>query len=149
MDSKSPKNITHHGKNIKRLRSFMGMNQNELAKKMNSNQNKISFIENSKELDDGTLEKVSQALGVPVDLIKKLDSEAFISQITNNTFTPQDRSQANAIGHLQNQENIYESGNVDKISELYERIIDLTQRITIQQLEIESLQDRLRQKENR
>ncbi|NDV69687.1 helix-turn-helix domain-containing protein [Dysgonomonas sp. 25] len=85
MDTAKENNSKHHGENIRKIRRIIGLNQYDLADKMNTNQQFVSRMESKEELDEETLQKVSKALGVPVELIKEYDHESTIQNFFNNT----------------------------------------------------------------
>ncbi len=86
MDRIKYESNTHHGNNIKRLRRILDLERQELANKMGINQRTLFDIENKEKLEDKTLEKAAQALGIPVEMIKKLENDGVYNIITNNTF---------------------------------------------------------------
>ena len=61
------------GRNIGRMREMLGIKQDVVADKLGLSQQKISKIEQSETVDDDTLEKVAEALGVTKDAIQNFD----------------------------------------------------------------------------
>ncbi len=80
------KENVHLGRNVKRLREFLGIKQDALAFELNVTQQTVSLIEQKETIDDGLLEQISKVLKVPVDAIKNYDEEKAINVISNNTF---------------------------------------------------------------
>lgn len=146
MSAKTQKNNTHHGWNVRRVRGFLGFTQEDLAEKMNSNQNKVSAIENSNELDEATLAQVSKALSVPVELLKNLNSDSVLNHSHDNALTPNDQAQANAIAYLGEQENIYQDSHLDKMMELFERIVKLNEENALLKQEVKMLKKQMNKK---
>ncbi|TWP28925.1 XRE family transcriptional regulator [Apibacter muscae] len=103
----------HQGRNIKRLREMLGIKQESLAFDLGVTQSTVSDYEQKEQLEDKILEKVSQALKVPVEAIKNMNEETTNNYI--NTF-------------YENKGDGFFSNNctfnpLDKVVELYERMI--------------------------
>ncbi|TWP30834.1 XRE family transcriptional regulator [Apibacter muscae] len=107
----APKKV-HQGRNIKRLREMLGIKQESLALDLGVTQSTVSDYEQKEQLEDKILEKVSQALKVPVEAIKNMNDEATINYI--NTFNDKVES-FNSYNCTFNP--------LDKVVELYERMI--------------------------
>ena len=105
---------THVGKKIVRIRELKGMKQETLANKMGVSQQTISRIEKSETLDKEKLKQVADALGISVEAIENFSEENAIFNIQNNY-----DSSTNNIN--------YQSNPVDKIVELYERLLKTEQ----------------------
>ena len=99
------KNITnrrHIGRNIQRIRVYLGMKQEALA------------VEKEPEIEEGLLNQLASALGISAEVIKDFDVEKAIYNINNirdNTFEQGSTSIAQQFNP------------VDKIIELYERLL--------------------------
>lgn len=77
----NPENTSnHHGQNIAKFRALLGINQEELGKKMNMSQAQISKYEQMEIIDDVTLGKFSAALGVPIQVLKSYDHEGTVNK---------------------------------------------------------------------
>lgn len=113
MDIKAPS--MHIGRKISRIRELRGMKQEVLASELGMSQQAVSRIEQSEEVEEGTLEKIAKALQVPVEAIKNFNEEAVLNVISN-TFTSNDSSTLNAI-------NMPSFNPIDKVVELYERLL--------------------------
>ncbi len=111
------KNITnrrHIGRNIQRIRVYLGMKQEALAADLGVSQNIISKIEKEPEIEEGLLNQLASALGISAEVIKDFDVEKAIYNINNirdNTFEQGSTSIAQQFNP------------VDKIIELYERLL--------------------------
>ena len=111
------KNITnrrHIGRNIQRIRVYLGMNQEALVADLGVSQNIISKIEKEPEIEEGLLNQLASALGISAEVIKDFDVEKAIYNINNirdNTFEQGSTSIAQQFNP------------VDKIIELYERLL--------------------------
>jgi transcriptional regulator with XRE-family HTH domain len=104
----------HIGRNVQRVRVYMGVKQEALANDLGISQNTISKIEQQEEIDDNLLSKIAGALGVSSEVIKDFDLEKVIYNINNirdNTF----QEGATSIAQQFNP--------VEKIVELYERLL--------------------------
>jgi transcriptional regulator with XRE-family HTH domain len=107
---------SHIGRKISRIRELRGMKQEALAQALGVSQQTISNIENSEEVEEKTLVKVAEVLGVSVEGLKNFNEETILNIISNN-FTSNDSSTLNAI-------NVQPTFNtIDKIVELYERLV--------------------------
>ena len=111
------KNITnrrHIGRNIQRIRVYLGMKQEALAADLGVSQNIISKIEKEPEIEEGLLNQLASALGISAEVIKDFDVEKAIYNINNirdNTFEQGSTSIAQQFNP------------VDRIIELYERLL--------------------------
>ena len=78
------KNITnrrHIGRNIQRIRVYLGMKQEALAADLGVSQNVISKIEKESEIEEGLLNKIASVLGISAEVIKDFDVERAICNI--------------------------------------------------------------------
>ena len=108
----------HHGKNIKRFRDILGVNQDDLAVKLNLTQQAISRLEQKEAIDEETLTTVADALKIPIEAIKNMTDEGAINIIAN-TFNSYDTSVGNQSNHH------CAFNPIEKIVELYERMLEL------------------------
>lgn len=123
----------HQGRNIKRFRDILGVKQEALAAKLDMTQQAFSKLEQKEQIDEKTLNKVAEALQIPVEAIKNMTDEAAFNVIAN-TFNSYDTS----VG---NQSNYQCSFNpMDKIVELFERLLKTEQE------KVRLLQEALRDK---
>lgn len=97
----------HIGRNISRLRSFKGLKQGDMAKRLKMTQQNYSLIEKSENITDDVLEKIAAILDYDMDFIKELSE------------TPAVYSNNQQGGNVVN----YQLSPVDKIIELYERLL--------------------------
>lgn len=102
--------ISHEGRNVKRIREIMGIKQDRLASELGLSQQTISQLEQKEKIDPQTLERIADALNVPIETIKNFDEEKAIYNIQNNY----DSSTSNVN---------YQFNSIDKIVELYEALI--------------------------
>jgi transcriptional regulator with XRE-family HTH domain len=77
----------HHGRNIKKLRELRGIKQDTLAADLGDTwtQKKVSQLEDKEEIDDDLLQRVAQALDIPVNAIQNLGDDDAVN-IISNTF---------------------------------------------------------------
>jgi transcriptional regulator with XRE-family HTH domain len=106
----------HIGRKIERIRVLRGMKQESLAAELGISQQAISKLEASDEVDEERLEKVAQALNVPVEAIKNFNEEAAINVI-GNTITNTNHDQSALVAYQPT------FNPIDKIVELYERLL--------------------------
>jgi transcriptional regulator with XRE-family HTH domain len=127
--------IIHHGQNIKRLREMLGVKQEAIAVGLNITQQAMSKLEQKDEIDDETLEKVSQVLKVPADVIKNYNDEAAINVIAN-TF-----NEASFLACYQSNQPTFNP--IDKIVELTDNITALYERLLKTEQEKNALLEKL------
>ncbi|XZF13065.1 helix-turn-helix domain-containing protein [Chitinophagaceae bacterium MMS25-I14] len=65
----------HIGDNIKRLRSFKQMTQQDLADKIGRTRSLVSFLERTGSVNKYTLKEVADALNVSEDVLEDLDGK--------------------------------------------------------------------------
>lgn len=107
-------NRRHVGRNLQRIRVYMGVKQEALATDLGISQHEISKIESQDEVEDGLLSRIANVLGVTPEVIRDFDVERAIYNINNvrdNTFEQGSTSIAQQINPI------------DKIVELYERLL--------------------------
>lgn len=108
----------HHGKNLQKVRVYLGVKQDALATDLGMSQQAISKIEQSEEIEEELLARIAEVLGVSPDLIRNFDEERAIYNINSNNYrdaTISEGATANAIAQQVNP--------IDKIVELYERLL--------------------------
>src|SRR5690606_873791 len=103
----------HIGRKISRIRELRGMKQEALAIELGVSQQSVSNIEQSETLDEPTLAKVAEVLGVTPEGIKHFSEEA-VFNIINNTFKDNSANNNNYFCTI---------NPIDKIMELYERLL--------------------------
>lgn len=86
----------NHGHNVKRFREALGVKQDALAMDLDVSQQTISRLENKKEIDAETLQKLAKALNISPQLIEELEEDPVNVVIENNTF--EDGSSNNITG---------------------------------------------------
>ena len=112
----------HHGRNIKRLRDILGVKQEAIAVELDMTQQSVSKLEQREQIEDEVLDKIAGVLGVPADAIKNYNEEATISFVAN-TFN----DHASASGNASNANYYCTFNPIDKIVELYERMLKAEQ----------------------
>ena len=91
------------------------MKQEALASELGISQQAVSKIEQSEEVEEAALDKIANALGVSVSVIKNFDDEKAIN-LFNNIYNNQFHE--NAVGFIYQQFN-----PIEKVIELYERLL--------------------------
>lgn len=139
----------HHGRNVKRLRREKGMKQELLADLVSLSQQTISRYEAMKVIDDEMLERFAKALGVAVDDIKSMEEDSDINIFieNHNRFENSDGVSFSSSGIEQKcvNTNAPVFNPLDKVSELYERIIqEKEDRIAMLNKRMEELEEKLR-----
>ena len=117
MKSETTEKITqrHIGRNVQRVRVYMGVKQEALAYDLGISQSDVSKIEQQDEIDDGLLSRIAGLLGVAPEVIRDFDVERAIYNISNNynDATISDGGTAIAL----------QINPIEKIVELYERLL--------------------------
>lgn len=115
METHKPKHI---GRNISRIRELRGIKQEALAVAIGVSQQTISNIEGSEKVDDDKLQLIAKELGVTAEAIAGF-SEETVFNIINNTFTDSSSNNNNYLCTI---------NPIEKIIELYERLLDAERR---------------------
>ena len=82
-DVKDIVNRRHIGRNIQKIRVYLGMKQEALAADLGVSQNVISKIEKESEIEEGLLNKIASVLGISAEVIKDFDVERAIYNINS------------------------------------------------------------------
>ncbi len=117
-------NKRHVGRNVQRVRMYFGIKQEAMAADLGINQQEVSKIEQQEEIEEETLARIADVLGVSPEVIRDFDVEKAIYNINNirdNTF----EQGSTSIGQLeQGASSIAQQFNpLEKIVELYERLL--------------------------
>lgn len=107
----------HQGRNVKRIREMLGIKQDALAFDLDMSQQAVSLLEQREALDEVTLEKIADILGVPQEAIKNFTEDAAVTYF--NTFN--DNSFTNSNGAFSATNCTFNP--IEKIVELYERML--------------------------
>ena len=102
----------HIGRKIARIRELRGMKQEALAEELGISQQSVSHIEQSEIIEEELLQRISKALGVSPEGIKRFSEEAVINYFNNF----QDNSEGTFNNHCT-------FNPIDKVVELYERLV--------------------------
>lgn len=106
----------HVGRNLQKVRVYLGVKQDALATDVGMTQQAISKIEQQEEIEDDSLTKIAQALGVSPELIKNFDEEKAVYYINNHNYREATINEgATPI--------VQQINPVEKIVELYERLL--------------------------
>src|SRR5262245_34522483 len=73
----------HVGRNLQKVRVYLGIKQDALATDVGMSQQTISKIEQQEEIEDEPLKKIAEALGVSPELIRNFDEEKVVYNINN------------------------------------------------------------------
>jgi len=113
METSTKSGKAHIGRKISRIRDIKGIKQDYLALELGVSQQTISKIEQSAEVDESTLEKIANILGISSDTIKNFSEEAVINVISS-TFNDNASVNSNCSINF---------NPIDKIVDLYERLL--------------------------
>jgi len=109
------KSNKHHGKNMQKIRVYLSVKQTALAHDLGWSQQDISSIESQEIIDDETLSKIAEKLGVSPELIKEFDERNVVNNINNVRDCSFSDNSINSVAGTFNP--------VEKIVELYERLL--------------------------
>jgi len=119
METPTKSSKMHIGRKISRIREIRGIKQDYLAIELGVSQQTISKIEQSEEIEDSTLEKISKVLGVSPEGIKNFNEESLINNINssydNSTFNVNNHCTFNPLDKLMEV--------VEENKSLYERLL--------------------------
>ena len=115
---KKKKNRRHVGRNLQRIRVYLGMKQEALAADLGVNQQVISKIEKQEEIEEGFLKRIAEVLGISEEVIKDFDVEKTIFNINHHNYKDANISEGATTYAIVQQIN-----PLEKIVELYERLL--------------------------
>ncbi|TCD11489.1 XRE family transcriptional regulator [Pedobacter frigidisoli] len=120
METSEKTSKMHLGRKISRIRELRGMKQEELAIALGISQQAISKLEQNEQVEDTTLEKIAEVLGVSSEAIKGYSDEA-VFNIISNTFHNTSSDSSTLIASSLNYQPSFNT--IEKIVELYERLL--------------------------
>lgn len=121
METSEKTSRMHLGRKISRIRELRGMKQEALATELGISQQAVSKLEQSEEVEDSTLEKIANVLGVTSQAIKEYSDEA-VFNIISNTFHNTSSDNSTLIASSLNYQPTFNT--IEKIVELYERLLN-------------------------
>jgi transcriptional regulator with XRE-family HTH domain len=111
-------NKRHIGRNIQKVRVYLGVKQDALATDLGISQQAVSNIEQQDDIDDGLLSKIAGVLGVSAEVIKDFDLERAIYNINSYKDATISDGAITTVYAASQQFN-----PIEKIVELYERLL--------------------------
>ena len=118
VEIKEKENRRHVGRNLQRIRVYLGMKQEALAADLGVNQQVISKIEKQEEIEEGFLKRIAEVLGISDEVIKDFDVEKTIFNINHHNYKDANISEGATTYAIVQQIN-----PLEKIVELYERLL--------------------------
>lgn len=118
VEIKEKENRRHVGRNLQRIRVYLGMKQEALAADLGVNQQVISKIEKQEEIEEGFLKRIAEVLGISEEVIKDFDVEKKIFNINHHNYKDANISEGATTYAIVQQIN-----PLEKIVELYERLL--------------------------
>ncbi len=117
MDAKSTEKVNgrHVGRNLQKVRVYLGVKQEALALDLGISQQEVSKIENQEKIEEELLSRIASILGVSAELIKNFDVEKTIYNIDNSYQDATVSEEGTAI--------VLQINPIEKIVELYERLL--------------------------
>ena len=118
VEIKEKENRRHVGRNLQRIRVYLGMKQEALAADLGVNQQVISKIEKQEEIEESFLKRIAEVLGISEEVIKDFDVEKTIFNINHHNYKDSNISEGATTYAIVQQIN-----PLEKIVELYERLL--------------------------
>ena len=118
VEIKEKENRRHVGRNLQRIRVYLGMKQEALAADLGVNQQVISKIEKQEEIEEGFLKRIAEVLVISEEVIKDFDVEKTIFNINHHNYKDANISEGATTYAIVQQIN-----PLEKIVELYERLL--------------------------
>ena len=118
VEIKEKENRRHVGRNLQRIRVYLGMKQEALAADLGVNQQVISKIEKQEEIEEGFIKRIAEVLGISEEVIKDFDVEKTIFNINHHNYKDANISEGATTYAIVQQIN-----PLEKIVELYERLL--------------------------
>ena len=118
VEIKEKENRRHVGRNLQRIRVYLGMKQEALAADLGVNQQIISKIEKQEEIEEGFLKRIAEVLGISEEVIKDFDVAKTIFNINHHNYKDANISEGATTYAIVQQIN-----PLEKIVELYERLL--------------------------
>ena len=118
VEIKEKENQRHVGRNLQRIRVYLGMKQEALAADLGVNQQVISKIEKQEEIEEGFLKRIAEVFGISEEFIKDFDVEKTIFNINHHNYKDANISEGATTYAIVQQIN-----PLEKIVELYERLL--------------------------
>lgn len=118
VEIKEKENRRHVGRNLQRIRVYLGMKQEAPAADLGVNQQVISKIEKQEEIEEGFLKRIAEVLGISEEVIKDFDVEKTIFNINHHNYKDANISEGATTYAIVQQIN-----PLEKIVELYERLL--------------------------
>lgn len=115
----------HHGYNIRRVRMEKNIKQELLSDKVHMSQPTVSRYENMRVIDEEILQRFAKALDVPVDCLETMEEDAQTVVFENISNDVHDNKDGVTVpsGYANNPNTNYNFNPIDKIAELYERLL--------------------------
>lgn len=118
VEIKEKENRRHAGRNLQRIRVYLGMKQETLDANLGVNQQVISKIEKQEEIEEGFLKRIAEVLGISEEVIKDFDVEKTIFNINHHNYKDANISEGATTYAIVQQIN-----PLEKRVELYERLL--------------------------
>ncbi len=111
----------HQGRNVKRFREILGIEQEALASDLGEDwDQKISLLEQKETIENSLLQKISEVMKIPVEAFQNFDDRQAINVISN-TF--------NGGAYIGNLGGTYNINPIAEIIKLHEEKISLYERM--------------------
>lgn len=107
------------GRNVQKIRMFLGIKQETLAAGLGISGSEVSKIENQDEIEEGLLLRIAEVLGVSSEMIRDFDVDRAIYNI-NSQHNYQDATISEGATTYGGTQQI---NPIEKIVELYERLL--------------------------
>lgn len=107
----------HIGQNIQKVRVYLGVKQDTLAKELGITQQEVSKIEKQEFIEESILLNIADVLSISPEVIRNFDLEKAIKNIYNSEY------ESTVLGRKTDSVDELEFKLLEKIFELYERLL--------------------------
>lgn len=117
--------LFHIGRKIQRIREMRGIKQEAVASELGITRQAVSKIEQSEQVDDDTIERISRVLGVTTEIIRNFNEDAMFNIIGNTVTNHDNASFLNYFPTFNPIDKLMEL--VEENKRLYERLLESEQ----------------------
>lgn len=125
----------HQGYNVRRFREILGIKQGALAIMLDMPQQTLSYKESAEVIDEPSLEKISKALKIPMNVIKQLNEDPANIILEHRIF-----EERNLYCEIKEIEGFVEETVANPQVENIEKLVRMYEKVTrVQQIKAEEL----------
>jgi len=128
MEEIKNKKKVHQGNNVRLGRAWKNMTQETLAEKLQMYQKDVSALEYKETIDDEILNRIAEAMDIPVDFFKEFQPEAAIKSFSqNNDINISDEATSTVNSNQADSQQIEQNNNyfpLDKVAEVFAKLFE-------------------------